>query len=73
MRAIIDLATAEEVVFTAAKPYVPGYAARLAGEFVNFLGSGLTVDAHDALVFDLKEEDIDDSSNRPGLVADDGG
>lgn len=63
---------AVEILTAAMLPYLPEYAKRLGQECVGFIISGLNIDAHDAVVFRIKEaageeddESIDEAGNKP--------
>ncbi|KAH7615883.1 putative E3 ubiquitin-protein ligase Topors [Nannochloris sp. 'desiccata'] len=51
---------AVEVVAAAMVPYFPEYGKKLGQEFVEFIISGLNIDAHDAVVFRIKEEEAEE-------------
>jgi hypothetical protein len=48
---------AVDIVAVAMAPYLPEHAKKLGHEFIGFVVSGLNIDAHDAVVFRIKEEE----------------
>ena len=58
-RGFLKCDAAVEIVAEAMAPYMQEHAKRLGQEFIGFILSGLNVDAHDALVFRIKEAEED--------------
>jgi hypothetical protein len=48
---------AVEITTAAMSPYLPEHAKNLGKEFISFVVSGLNIDAHDAIVFNITVND----------------